>query len=484
MRKIVLSAMLSLLLVVSGTLPVLAAPSALMAVPQPVHTASPRDFDKLAPDGQLKASAVKAETAVLIDERTGKTLFEKNADKKEFPASTTKIMTCLLALEKGNLSDSVTVEETPQMEAGATSIALEKGETMTLENLLYALMLPSANDAAIVIAQHLGGSVEGFADMMNAKAKELGMTGTHYINPNGLNDPEHYTTARDMATLALAARKYPEFCKIVSTQRYTIPATNKNDQRPLKNTNRLISTSDDEIYAYEYATGVKTGYTSAAEHALVSSAQKDDLSLIAVVLRDEKLGKWTDSITMFEYGFQFYDTADLTDALGSLDLSADVPSSDKEGAENVALPLEVVPDGSITLTDTKETIASIKADPSLIEHTLALKDGLTAPIEKGAEVGTVTFAYNSEEIATCKLVAAQAVGVPGQSTKPTASAGGVVSLPGGSSGLLRYVLLGLGILLLVAAALVALRMVNLHSRSQRNRQYNYRYRTSSRRSRK
>ncbi len=483
MRKIVLSAILSLLLVVSGALPALAAPSALAAVPQPVRTASPRDFGKLAPSGQLKASAVKAETAILIDERTGKTLFEKDADKKEFPASTTKIMTCLLALEKGNLSDTVTVDEVPQMEANATSIALAKGESMTLENLLYGLMLPSANDAAIVIAKYLGGSMEGFADMMNAKAKELGMTGTHYVNPNGLNDPEHYTTARDMATLARAARKYPEFCKIVSTQRYTIPATNKSEQRTLKNTNRLISTSDDEIYAYEYATGIKTGYTSAAEHALASSAQKGDVSLIAVVLRDEKLGKWTDSITMFEYGFQFYDTVDLTDALTSLELSADVPGSDKEGAESVALSLEVVPDGSLTLTDTKEIIADIKADPSLIEHTLTLKDGLTAPIEKGTDVGTITFAYNGEEIATCKLVAAQAVEAPGRSSKPTASAGTAV-LPGGSDGILRYVLLGLGILLLAAAALVALRIVNLRRRSQRNRQYNYRYRTSSRRSRK
>ena len=227
MRKPALSVAFALLLALALTL---GGPQT-VALADTRPTASPRDFDTLAPEGDLLPEAVKAPSAILMDSRTGKALFEKAADERRYPASTTKIMTCLLALEKGKLDDIVTVGKMPALEKGSTIIDLKQGETMKLEELLYGLMLESGNDAAQAIAIHLAGSLEDFADMMNQKAQELGMTSTHYMNPHGLNHEEHYTTARDMAKLAIAARKYPH---VVQLQPADQPEGRRDLRLPLR----------------------------------------------------------------------------------------------------------------------------------------------------------------------------------------------------------------------------------------------------------
>ncbi|MDD3243953.1 MAG: D-alanyl-D-alanine carboxypeptidase [Eubacteriales bacterium] len=392
--------------------------SALMgSVALAAPTPAPRDFDTLAPGGVLSADAVTAKYAILIDANTGKVLYEKEADTKTYPASTTKIMTCMLAVEKATLTDTVTIGSLPALPSDATNIALKKGETLSVEELLYGLMLRSGNDAADALAIHISGSIENFATVMNQRAQELGMTGTHYVNPHGLHDAEHYTTARDMATLARAARQYPMFQKLVSTYRYTMRATNKNTQeRTWYNTNRLISQDESEIYAYEYATGIKTGYTNPAGSCLVASAKKGDVELIAVALSDSTTGKWVSCTTMFEYGFQFYDTVDLGALLSDQEITVDIPNAALNDETDGALSVLSVAQKSAYITDTKDAIAAVKGNPSAFRQEITPAEGLSAPIEKDQAVGTVTYYYKDEAVLVCDLLATRAVAAQPAST--------------------------------------------------------------------
>ena len=452
----------------------------------PAPTASPREFAVLAPDGQLNESAVKAESAILMDSRTGKVLFEKNADAKQYPASTTKVMTCLLAIEKGKLSDLVTVGKLPKLEKGSTIINLKQGETMTLEDMLYGLMMHSGNDAAQAVAIYIGGSIEGFAAMMNEKALELGMTNTHYVNPHGLQNTEHYTTVRDMATLAIAARKYPEFAKIVSTYKYTIPATNKtNTPRQMINSNKLISQSPTEIYAYKYATGIKTGYTTTAKSALVSSATKDSLDLVAVVMRDSALEKWTDCITMFEYAFTFYDTLNLSEMMASQTLTIPVPEASEADANKGQLDLQLLSDKPVYITDRTDKIEKLKADIKQFEQKVTLIPDLKAPITRDQELGTVTFSLDGAPVLTCKLLACRDVNskspakgseLPQKSNKPQNNVP-TENLKQNTAG--AWLIAVGAVILLLLAAMLAIRYINLRRRGSKMRQYNFRKRSGT-----
>lgn len=237
---------------------------------------------------------VSAQAAILMDVESGRVLYEKNADQPLRIASITKIMTAILALELGNLKDKVTATRNAVGKEGS-SIYLRLGETLTLEDMLYGLMLRSGNDAAVAIAEHIGGSVEGFVFLMNQRAEELGMMNTVFSNPHGLDDhEEHYSTARDMAILTAYALKNEEFAKIAKTKRKTAPLEGENWDRVWHNKNKLL-------YMYPYADGVKTGYTKRAKRTLVSSATKDGHQLVAVTLNAPD--DWNDHIKLFEYGF-------------------------------------------------------------------------------------------------------------------------------------------------------------------------------------
>lgn len=248
---------------------------------------------------------VSAQAAVLLDAESGRVLYEKNGHEPLRIASITKIMTAIVAIELGNLDDVVTVSPNASGVEGS-SIYLLPGEKIRLEDLLYGLMLRSGNDAAVAIAEHIGGSVEGFVFLMNQKARELGMDHTVFSNPHGLDThEEHYSTAYDMALLGAYAMKNETFVEIVATKRKTVPMPGNAWDRVWYNKNRLLT-------MYPYADGIKTGYTKRAGRTLVSSSNKDGHRLIAVTLNAPN--DWQDHIALYEYGYSRYRQATLAQA--------------------------------------------------------------------------------------------------------------------------------------------------------------------------
>lgn len=242
-----------------------------------------------------------AEAAAMIDVASGRLLHSEKGDKRMRIASLTKIMTAIVAIEHGNLSDSVETGKNAFGKEGS-SIYLKLGEEMSLENMLYGLMLRSGNDAATAIAEHVGGSLEGFVYLMNDKAQAIGLPGTHFQNPHGLDDDSHYSTANDMAKLTAYALRNPVFREIVKTKVRTAP--NPNDPWDYKWTNK-----NKMLTLFEGADGVKTGYTKLARRCLVSSATRDGQQLAVVTLNDSD--DWNDHSRLLEYGFKHYPLQDI-----------------------------------------------------------------------------------------------------------------------------------------------------------------------------
>lgn len=244
----------------------------------------------------LKLPDISATSAVVMEAGSGRVIYAKNPEAKMPMASTTKIMTALVAIERGNLDDIVTVSDNAFGEPGS-SIFLGRGEKVILRDLLYGLMLQSGNDAAVAIAEHIGGSVEGFAALMNEKAAEIGAKNTHFMNPHGLHDPQHYTTAYDLALITSYAMHNPVFAQIVSTKYMRIPWEGREYNRVLKNKNKIL-------WQYEGGNGVKTGYTDDAGKCLVSAAKRNGMQLVCVVLKCP--GMFPDSMSLLDYCFANY----------------------------------------------------------------------------------------------------------------------------------------------------------------------------------
>ena len=371
-----------------------------------------------APDvPSLSADKLDAETAVLMDAHTGVVLFEKNGQKRMFPASTTKAMTALLAVEFGDFESTVTAtKEVYNLEANSTHIGLKDGEKMNFRDMLYGLMLNSGNDAAIALGIHVAGSLPAFIDMMNQKAEELGCKDTHFMNPHGLHDAEHYTTAQDLANIARAGLQLPELRKIVSTFKHTIPKTNMMDEpRYLVNSNKLISQNKGEPFYYEYATGFKTGYTSKAKHAYIASAEKDGMELIAVVMGDTKEGKWKDATRMLEWGFGTFESAPvITDDQKVL---AEVPVANGQPVDG-AIPMLSLVVGNY---EDKGVLMRIGETPVFEVQTEMTSAAVTAPVQKGQVLGQVTYTYNGQAVLQADLIAAQSI-TPVTTILPTQSA--------------------------------------------------------------
>lgn len=250
-------------------------------------------------------SNVSAETAILMDVESGRVLYEKAADKKMRIASITKIMTAILAIESGKMDEKVKVSSRA-VHAEGSSIYLKQGEKIKLEDLVYGLMLRSGNDAAVAIAEHVGGSVEGFVFLMNQKAQEIGMRNTVFANPHGLDDHEnHFSTAYDMALLTKYAMGNETYRKISGTKKHRAPNPDEKWDRSWKNKNKLLTG------LYQYSTGGKTGYTKRAKRTLVSTASKDGHDLIAVTLNGPN--DWNDHIAMFEWGFAKYNLESIVE---------------------------------------------------------------------------------------------------------------------------------------------------------------------------
>ena len=262
----------------------------------------------------VKASlSVNAPSALLIEKSSGDILYQKEAFTPMYPASTVKIMTAIIALENCSLDEPVTVSESAisTVPSGYTVSKIQVGEILTTRDLLYALLVPSGNDAANALAEHIAGNVPAFANMMNEKAKQLGCQNTYFTNPNGVHDANMHTTAYDLALMAKHAMNIEEFRTIVSTETYTLPSSNVyplND-RVLHNSNHLITTASPHFY--EYATGIKTGYTNPAQNCLVAGAKKDNIEFIAVILGSTfpnagNQAKFVDAKNLFEFGFAYH----------------------------------------------------------------------------------------------------------------------------------------------------------------------------------
>lgn len=344
---------------------------------------------------------VNAPVALLMDSATGKIIYEKNIYERMYPASTTKIMTAILALENCDLNDVATVSYNAifTVPVGYSNANLQLDEELTIEQLLYVLLIPSANDAANVIAEHIAGSVESFAAMMNTKASEIGCKNTHFVNANGVHDENHYSTAYDLALIGQYAMKNETFRKIVSTTRYTLPVTNKYDKadRIFVTTNKLVNNKSGQYY--EYTTGIKTGYTDAAKNCIVASAKKDNLELIAVILNTTNdaattTNKFSDCKTLFDYGFNNYSNK----LLCAKDAVYKVISPSNASRETNSLNILYESDVNVFINNSdlnKEFSPEVE-----------LNNKLKAPIAKGTVVGKISYTIDDINYTT-NLVAGQ-----------------------------------------------------------------------------
>ena len=336
------------------------------------------------------AVSTSAASAILMDADSGRVLYAQNADAKMLIASTTKIMTALVAIREGTLTDTVRVSAAAAGTEGS-SMYLREGEELTLETLLYGLMLCSGNDAAVAIAEHIGGSVAGFAKMMNETAKELGMENSSFANPNGLDAEGHYSTARDMAVLACAAMENETLARIVSTRSVTIGG------RTMTNHNKLLSYLDSCI-------GLKTGYTRAAGRTLVSCAQRNGQRLVAVTLQDGN--DWADHQALYEYGFSAYPAHRAATLGGVLEWAA------VEESVSDTVPL-VAADSFFWPVGQGESL----------ETEIRLDRPLRAPLAAGSRVGEAVFTLDGTEVGRVGLLC----GVP--AAPQVASAMGTLRLP-------------------------------------------------------
>lgn len=353
-----------------------------------------------------------AQAAIVMDASTGKILYEKDAYSKRQPASTTKIVTCLLALEKLKLDQVITVKQDATKMGNIMEV--KKGEELTVEQLLYALMVYSANDAAVVLAEEMGGTVENFAKMMDAKAKECGAKSSHFLNPNGLNwqgQEAHQTTAYDLAVMTREGLKDKTFRKLVSTTEYTIPATNRSKARKLESTNECLwykeevevekGTGTDKtekikfVPYYEGTIGVKTGLTSTAGGCFVGAVNRNGTELISVVLHSGPQMRFYDTHQMWDYALdKYYDTHKIVsdaEQVGKVRV--------KRGAHR-NVPALAAETASVTVEKGKD-IKNV--------HTEFEKLELEAPVKKGDKIGVIKVYYGDRLMSQTDAVAGKTI---------------------------------------------------------------------------
>jgi D-alanyl-D-alanine carboxypeptidase (penicillin-binding protein 5/6) len=345
---------------------------------------------------------IRSRVALLYESSTGKIIYDKNSKQRAFPASTTKIMTALLALENCEMDEIVTVtrDALDSVPADSSIAGLRRGECLTMYQMLECLLIASGNEVAAAIAFHVGGSIPAFIDMMNARSDELGCTGTHYVNPSGLHDEEHYTTAEDLLKVAAEAMRHEEFRDIVSQAQVVIPPTNKYDkERYFNNTNQLISKATSGENAYSLATGIKTGHTTPAGYCLVSSAYDGETEYIAVVMGgyiDEQTYRnysYVDSINLFLWGYKRFSQRLV---VNSGDPLTELPVSLAKKTDHV------------TLRAAHDLRAYLHEDDdisALFTTKISLRENISAPIEAGDVLGSLTLMRGDTVYAQVDLVA-------------------------------------------------------------------------------
>lgn len=334
--------------------------------------------------GAMDTPDVTARAAIVMDQRTGRILFSKNAHEPLPMASITKVMTAILAIESGRLDETVTVSEYASLVEGS-GVDLDAGETKTLEELLFGLMLRSGNDAATAIAEHLAGTVEQFAVQMTRRAGELGAAQTRFKNPHGLDDEQHYTTAYDYGLIAVHAMSLPKFREVVGTEEKRISWTGKPYDRILYNQNKLLE-------MYEGADGIKTGWTTPAGRCFVGSATRDGWSLVSVVLNAPQM--WEDTTALLDFGYQYYYWDPVVEEGRAL-ITAEITGAALDrvplvAGESLGLPLK-------------------ENESEFLRYHFDVEEPLRAPLSAGEQLGTMHIYFGTQPIAEVPLVTAEAV---------------------------------------------------------------------------
>ena len=356
---------------------------------------------------------INAESALLIDNKTNKVLYSKDMNRKMFPASTTKILTAILVLENHSLDEKVTASYNAVMTipSGYSTASIQIDEVLTVEQLLELLLVHSANDAANVLAEYTGGSIDSFVAMMNTKINELGLSDTHFTNPYGLQDNNHYTTAHDLAIIMQYCLKNDDFRKIAGQASCAIPSTNKSEPRKYSSTNELLIAGNSNYYPNLIAG--KTGYTSEAGECLVSAAYNDNLELVGVILNSNN--RFKDTRSLYNYGYTNFSIKNIVNEKDII-TNVEVKNATKDTKNLNLLASENIP-----------VLANNSDDLSKIEPQITLNSDIKAPIEDGQVLGKVSYSVNGITYST-DLIAANNVE---------------------KSNFVLYCLYGLGILILI-----------------------------------
>lgn len=337
-------------------------------------------------------------SAVLMDAKTGIILYDKDMHNIGYPASMTKVMTTLLALENTSPTDVITHSNNAitGIESGSSSIGMRIGEEMTMEDAVHGIMLSSANEVSMAVAEEVSGTTEDFAKMMTAKAKEVGALNTNFMNPHGLHSEEHYTTPYDMALIMREAVQNEVFANLISTTTYTVPTTNiVDEERNLYNSNRLISKTSD--YYYENVVGSKTGYTSKAGNTLVTYAKDGDIELLVCIMQGSgSANVYTDTRKLLDFGFNQYNLSSIFDKSSYSSLAKVVQTYNEKQVE--LGDIYITAKNSI-LTQIPKTITS-----SDIEQVTNIKNPLEGPISNGDVVGNIDFLYNDNLMYSVDLI--------------------------------------------------------------------------------
>lgn len=412
---------------------------------------------------------------VLMDASTGNVLYERASNEHAYPASTTKIMTCILALEMcESPTEIVTVGGTVENRGSVAGI--HRGEEIPLIDLLYGVMLRSGNDAARAVAEHFGnGEESAFVELMNKKASSLGMTNTHFVKSNGLHKDDHYSTAYDMAILTRYALQNETFRTIVSTVTYHAAPTNKNSEGYVwNNSNRLLFTPEEKSdITYPYCTGVKTGDTAQAGRCLVASAEKDGVTLIVVLFGDMENKvpteyRFENAAKFFDWGFANYSVIDASELDIESTMTLPVAGAASDDPENGNLTLNISMEG-IRISGLKEEIQDIMSNPSAITNSYVLENTLQAPIKAGVSVGTIFYKYNGNPLFSAELVSSRDVLAPesevtGPNSSPIIVQGKTQDKESGSHTWLFWALL----CLILLVAIVVLRLLTMRTTKRRS----------------
>lgn len=366
----------------------------LLTVLFPMPSALASEYNANQPEN-LSARNLRAQSAIVIEQASGKVLFEKNADEVRAPASTTKVLTASLALNMGNQDDIVTVSAfAANVPEDSSKIGLKEGEQVRLGDLIRATMVASGNDGAIAIAEHLSGTEVAFVALMNEAASRFGCTQTHFVNAHGYHDDYHVSTARDLAIIAREAMQNAEFREIAALTRYTLPETNLSPARRLTSQDSaLMEQSADNSHYYMFATGIKTGRTSIAGWCYVGAASKQGINLISVILNSGSTARWTDTRRLMEYGFTQYVSTSIEDIYKANPKVININSFSMDDGDLGRLELSVrkmdplANDAMVAPKDSTEDQTTLFNNRTQIEYTRVLE----APINAGEVIGIMTY---------------------------------------------------------------------------------------------